>query len=183
MKETEAMSINYKLMLIQSELKAPKNQYNSFGKYKYRSAEDILEAVKPIAKKYNCNVTTPDEIIHIGGFNYVKVNATLTCSDTGDSIVVSGNAREAQTQKGMGDSQITGSTASYSKKYALGNLFCIDDTKDSDTKKPEDNEKQTLTTDHENYDKVKSFLSGGGDIKEVEKKYILSDEIKKELNG
>ena len=187
MDKKETMTIQYKLMLIQIELKAPKNQYNSFGKYKYRSAEDILEALKPFEEKYLCTVTTPDEIINIGNFNYVKVNATLTCAETGDFIIIAGNAKEAVTQKGMSDSQVTGSTASYAKKYALGNLFCIDDTKDSDTKKPEELikpvVKKNLTTEHTNYDKVKSFLSDGGNIKEVEKRYILSDEIKKELNG
>lgn len=113
---------------IQKELKAPKNQYNSFGKYNYRNCEDILEAVKPLLE--NGTLKLEDEVVNIGNHNYVKSTAILK---DGDEIeTASAYAREAVDQKGMNDSQITGSTSSYARKYALNGLFLIDDTKDSD---------------------------------------------------
>ena len=118
------------LIAIQSELKAPKNQWNDFGKYNYRSAEDILEAVKPLLKKYNCHLTISDEMVVLGERYYVKATATL--AKEGESISTTAYAREEESKKGMDSSQITGSTSSYARKYALNGLFCIDDTKDSD---------------------------------------------------
>ena len=118
------------LIAIQSELKAPKNQWNDFGKYNYRSAEDILEAVKPLLKEYNCHLTISDEMIVLGERYYVKATATL--AKDGESISTTAYAREEQSKKGMDASQITGSTSSYARKYALNGLFCIDDTKDPD---------------------------------------------------
>jgi len=113
---------------IQKELKAPKGQYNSFGKYYYRNCEDILEAVKPLLGEGT--LILEDEVVNIGNHNYVKATAVLK---EGDEIVsATAYAREAVDQKGMNDSQITGSTSSYARKYALNGLFCIDDTKDSD---------------------------------------------------
>lgn len=125
------MTIQEKLLSVQSELKAPKGQYNSFGKYNYRNCEDILEAVKPLLKKANLTLTINDEIVLIGDRYYVK--ATATVSDGETSISTSAFAREAETKKGMDDSQITGATSSYARKYALNGLFAIDDTKDADT--------------------------------------------------
>ncbi len=116
------------LSKIQKELKAPKGQMNTFGKYKYRSCEDILEAVKPLLGE--AVLTISDEIILIGERHYVKATATLT-QDTA-SISVSAFAREALVKKGMDESQITGAASSYARKYALNGLFCIDDTKDAD---------------------------------------------------
>ncbi len=118
------------LINLQSELKAAKNQYNTFGKYKYRSAEDILEAVKPLLKKYKCHLTISDEMVVLGDRYYVKATATLT--KEGESISTTAYAREEESKKGMDASQITGSTSSYARKYALNGLFCIDDTKDPD---------------------------------------------------
>ena len=112
-----------KLISIQSELKAPKGQYNSFGKYKYRSAEDILEAVKPLLKKYECCLLLSDEVVVKEGRHYVKATATLCADDT--SVKVTAYA--------MSESQITGTASSYARKYALNGLFAIDDTKDADT--------------------------------------------------
>ena len=112
------------LVKIQAELKAPKNQLNSFGKYKYRSAEDIIEAVKPILNKYGVALVVSDEVVQVG-------DRTLL-DGLNDSISVCGWAREEESKKGMDSAQLTGSTASYAKKYALSNLFAIDDTKDSD---------------------------------------------------
>lgn len=121
-----------KLISIQSELKAPKGQYNSFGKYKYRSAEDILEAVKPLLKKHECYLTLSDEPVSIDGRHYIKATATL-CTENADDVKVTAYAREPETNKGMSESQITGTASSYARKYALNGLFAIDDTKDADT--------------------------------------------------
>lgn len=118
------------LMKIQSELKAPKNQRNSFGGYNYRSCEDIMEAVKPLLLKNGVVLTVSDDMSVVGNRVYVKATATL--SDGEDFISNSAFAREAEVKKGMDDSQITGATSSYARKYALNGLFCIDDTKDAD---------------------------------------------------
>lgn len=123
-------TINERLIHIQGELKAPKSQENKFGGYKYRSCEDILEAVKPLLKKEKVTLTISDDIIEVGGRVYVKATATL--SDGEDTTSTSAFAREAETKKGMDDSQITGSASSYARKYALNGLFAIDDTKDAD---------------------------------------------------
>lgn len=117
-------------MEIQKKLKAPKGQYNSFGKYKYRSCEDILEAVKPLLNGAILKVT--DEIKNLGDRYYIK--ATATISMDGESESACGIAREASAKKGMDEAQITGSASSYARKYALNGLFCIDDNKDVDTK-------------------------------------------------
>ena len=120
------------LIKIQSELKAPKGQYNSFGKYKYRSAEDILEAVKPICAKYGCLLMLSDNVVDVGERYYVEATATLTTPGK-KTFVVTAYAREDENKKGMDGSQITGTASSYARKYALNGLFCIDDTKDADT--------------------------------------------------
>ena len=123
-----------KLSKIQRELKAPKNQRNDFGKYNYRSCEDILEAVKPLLAAEGLVLTITDNIEMIGGRYYVKATATVT--DGEKSISTTAFAREAEGRKGMDESQVTGSSSSYARKYALNGLFCIDDTKDADTMKP-----------------------------------------------
>jgi hypothetical protein len=133
------------LIDIQNELKAPKSQYNKFGNYAYRNLEDILEALKPILHKHRCYVTIKDEIVLIGDRYYIKATATLT-TEKEKSISNSAYAREAETKKGMDDSQITGATSSYARKYALNGLFAIDDTKDADstdnTQQPKQQAKQ-----------------------------------------
>lgn len=125
------MKLHEKLLAIQTKLKAPKGQYNSFGKYSYRSAEDILEAVKPLNAEQGVLLTITDEIKEIGGRVYVV--ATATVSDGTDTLQVSAFAREPENKKGMDDSQITGATSSYARKYALNGLYAIDDNKDADT--------------------------------------------------
>lgn len=125
--------INIKLMNIQQELKAPKGQYNDFGKYAYRSCEDILEAVKPLLKKEKVVLTISDEIQYIGNRYYIKATATLIDTESEATISNSAYAREEETKKGMDGSQITGASSSYARKYALNGLFGIDDNKDSDT--------------------------------------------------
>ena len=116
------------LINIISELKAPKGQYNSFGKYRYRSCEDILEAVKPLLATNNVLLTITDDIVLIGDRFYVKATATVTNLE-GASVSASALAREEDTKKGMDGSQVTGAASSYARKYALNGLFCIDDTK------------------------------------------------------
>ena len=120
------------LITIQSELKAPKSQFNKFGGYKYRKAEDILEAVKPILAKQKCTLVLTDEIVLVGNRIYVKSTATLKNS-SGETETSVGYAREEETKKGMDGSQITGASSSYARKYALNGLFAIDDNADSDT--------------------------------------------------
>ncbi len=117
----------------QNELKAPKNQYNSFGKYKYRSCEDILEAAKPVCLKHGIMLNLSDEVINVGERYYVKATATLYDTQSDAAISSTAYAREALDKKGMDDSQITGTASSYARKYALNGLFNIDDTKDADT--------------------------------------------------
>lgn len=124
-------NINDKLIEIQSELKAPKGQFNSFGKYNYRNCEDILEAVKPLLKQHGLTIVIGDDIINIGNRFYVK--ATVTICDGENSVSTSAFAREEENKKGMDGSQVTGASSSYARKYALNGLFAIDDTKDSDT--------------------------------------------------
>lgn len=126
------MSIYETLSNIQVELKAPKNLYNSFGKYKYRNAESILEAAKPLCAKHGCTLTVSDEVILIGSRYYIKATATVQDKD-GNAASTTALAREDETKKGMDGAQITGTASSYARKYALNGLFCIDDTKDPDT--------------------------------------------------
>jgi hypothetical protein len=142
------MNIHEKLLAIQQELKAPKGQYNSFGKYNYRSCEDILEAVKPICAKYKALLTISDDLVFMGDRYYIKATAALLDTEAQEDIIDittrkatvvakkienTAFAREEETKKGMDGSQITGTASSYARKYALNGLFCIDDTKDADT--------------------------------------------------
>lgn len=152
MTETKKMNINEKLLAIQSELKAPKGQYNSFGKYKYRSAEDILEAVKPLLAKYKALLILTDAIAVMGEEiasdnktlrTYLTATAKFIDTESDNIIVVSASAREPQTKTGMDASQITGTASSYARKYALNGLFCIDDTKDADTDEYHEQTKET----------------------------------------
>lgn len=119
------------LQKVQTELKAPKDLYNSFGGFKYRSAEGILEAVKPILAAHGLTLTLSDEVVCVGDHNYIK--ATATIMRDGGSLSVSAYAREPESKKGMDSAQITGAASSYARKYALNGLFLIDDTKDPDT--------------------------------------------------
>lgn len=119
------------LITIQSELKAPKSQFNKFGGYKYRKAEDILEAVKPLLNKQKCTLTITDDIVMVGNRIYVKATATIK-NEKGECETTTGWAREEESKKGMDGSQITGASSSYARKYALNGLFAIDDNQDSD---------------------------------------------------
>lgn len=123
-----------KLLTIQNELKAPKSQFNKFGNYAYRNVEDILEALKPLCQKHGAVVTLSDTILQVGERYYIVATARITDIEKADDyLVVSAYAREEENKKGMDASQLTGSTSSYARKYALNGLFAIDDTKDADT--------------------------------------------------
>lgn len=144
------MNIYEKLLKIQTELKAPKGQTNKFGGYKYRSCEDILEAVKPLCEKHKVALMLTDTMEQLGERYYIKARAVLidTESEKVEHIDNTAYARESETKKGMDDSQITGTASSYARKYALNGLFCIDDTKDADTnefKEETEYKSQTIT--------------------------------------
>ncbi|WP_303841250.1 ERF family protein [Selenomonas ruminantium] len=129
----EGKAIYAALQAVQRDLKAPKGQYNSFGKYKYRSCEDIVEAVKPLLNDQGLILTMSDEVIGVADRVYIKATCKVIDVATGDCIETTALARESLTKKGMDDSQITGTASSYARKYALNGLFAIDDTKDADT--------------------------------------------------
>lgn len=132
--EEKKLNIYEKLLNIQNELKAPKNQFNKFGNYKYRNAEDILEAVKPICLKYKAVINVRDTIIQVGDRYYVEATAYITdVEKPAEYIENKACAREEENKKGMDSSQVTGATSSYARKYALNGLLCIDDTKDTDS--------------------------------------------------
>ena len=124
------MSIDKKLQAIQSELEVPKSQYNSFGKYNYRNAEDILAAAKPVCHKHGCLLMVEDDMVILGDRYYVK--ATATIMDGEESLTATAYARESEEKKGMDAAQVTGAASSYARKYALNGLFCLDDVKDAD---------------------------------------------------
>ena len=129
----EIMNVYEKLMTVQTKLRAPKGQYNNFGKYSYRSCEDILEALKPLLAEVGAIVNVTDEIKLIGDRYYVEATASFIDTETGERMIAKASAREAETKKGMDDSQVTGSVSSYARKYALNGLFAIDDNKDADS--------------------------------------------------
>lgn len=160
---------------IQHKLKAPKGQYNSFGKYNYRSCEDILEGVKPLLKEHNLALLIDDEIVQIGERYYVKATAKIT--DGREIVSATAYAREPDTKKGMDESQITGATSSYARKYALNALLCIDDTKDADTmdnsKKPVQQTQETVY----NWQTLKARATQGG-ISEDDLKHYLKETLK-----
>ena len=173
-----------KLRKIQAELKAPKNQRNNFGKYNYRSCEDILEAVKPLLDKYKCTLTISDEVREVCGVLFVEAMAFI--SDGTDSVHTKAQAGIDQNRKGMDIAQSFGSSSSYARKYCLNGLFLIDDTKDADStnthgKGAKSTEKSWLNKDTVEFKKVQTYLKGGGNISKVEEKYIISKEVKELL--
>lgn len=164
-----------KIVAIQSELKAPKGQYNSFGKYNYRSCEDILEGVKPLLAKHGLVLTIQDSIDLIGDRFYVKATATIT--DGKEQLSTSAYARESLDKKGMDASQVTGATSSYARKYALNGLLAIDDTKDADTmynsKKPVQQTQETVY----NWNSLKARATQGG-ISEDDLVHYVTETLK-----
>ena len=187
------------LIKIQSELKAPKNQYNNFGKYKYRSCEDILEAVKPLCAKSGALLTITDEIVPIGENLFVKAVANFIHGEFSHSVTAW--AMHPKERKGMDASQVTGATSSYARKYALNGLFLIDDTKDADatnngdtkdtdatnnddtekTKKKPQVKKKPALPDNKFADAVK-FLKNGKTMDELKTYYTIDKETEKKLN-
>jgi len=174
--------MNDKLLSIQAKIKVPKNQFNKFGKYYFRNLEDILEAVKPYLVEHKLTLLLDDEIVNVGNHNYIKATATL--SDGKESISAYAYAREAEQQTGMQDAQLTGSTSSYARKYALNGLFAIDDTKDADSqdntpkaaKKPVQAKQDPLAVAKNNLQKaLKSF----GHDNEVKMKVAIEKVLKK----
>lgn len=137
-----------RVSLVQNELKAPKNQYNSFGKYNYRSCEDILEAAKPLCAKHGIVLNLSDKPMQVGERYYIEATATLFDIESDAHLSSTASARESIDKKGMDDSQITGTASSYARKYALNGLFNIDDTKDADT---DEHKKQTATVTEPKY--------------------------------
>ena len=133
------MNVYQKLMAVQSKLKAPKGQWNKFGKYGYRSCEDILEGLKPLLKEVGAILTLDDSVEHIEDRTYIRATATFIDTEKGDKVHVCAFAREDEMLKGMSLAQVTGSVSSYARKYSLNGLFCIDDTKDADSADNRDN--------------------------------------------
>lgn len=176
-----------KLVKIQSELKAPKNQFNSFGKYNYRSCEDILEAVKPLLLKYNCSLIVTDEVKEVASIIYVEATALIRDNETNNQIGVTAQAGIEPNKKGMDISQSFGSSSSYARKYALNGLFLIDDTKDSDAtnKHGKDEVKEQKPKMHQlTADNVKSIIAKGTQqevLDQIGKKYMATTIQIKEL--
>lgn len=170
-----------RLIKIQSELKAPKGQYNSFGKYKYRSVEDIMEAVKPLLEETKTAIILTDKIELIGERYYVKSTASLV-GDNGKLIMaVDWFAREEESKKGMDWSQVTGASSSYARKYALNGLLAIDDTKDADATNEHKEEKKVFT--EERFEKLKqyAFDNPEANIKSMVDKVLKEETVSKEL--
>lgn len=176
------------LIEIQSELKAPKNQFNKFGNYSYRSCEDILEALKPILKKHECTLIITDEIKEVGGIVFVEATASIKKGDQGRTVTAQAGINPDR--KGMDIAQSFGASSSYARKYALNGLFLIDDTKDPDHTNDHGKQSNPQTEDNRHWlnkgdslDKAMEYLRGGGDIGTIEKKYRLSKEIRQSLES
>jgi len=179
------MNITQKLLMIQTELKAPKNQRNAFGKYNYRSAEDILEAVKPLAMKHEAVLKMNDEIKEVGGVLFIESTAKLIdLKDPTMQIESNAQAIIDFDAKGMQQPQRTGAASSYAKKYAIGNLLLIDDTKDADATNDHSKSspgKLALVKDSSEYKKVVSYLDGGGNVAAVMRKYTINNDLLRDL--
>lgn len=173
------------LIQIQSELKAPKNQFNSFGKYKYRSCEDILEAVKPLLVKYGCTLTIHDEVREVAGIPFIESTASIQKENEGRSVTA--QAGIDINRKGMDIAQCFGASSSYSRKYALNGLFLIDDTKDPDSTNDHTPKLEVLVKGSDNWKKVVKFVNDnkndGVNVigAKLLTKYIISDDLRKEI--
>lgn len=171
-----------KLIAIQHDLKAPKGNYNSFGKYKYRSCEDILEAVKPLLVREECTLIITDDIIQVGDRFYIKATAKIT--DGTETMEVTAFAREEKEKKGMDGSQVTGTASSYARKYALNGLFLIDDNKDADTDEYANTTKaEPLATDMEKKTFMDRCKQLDVDYRNILKQVGVSGQMTKEQHG
>lgn len=168
------------LIAIQSELKAPKNQFNAFGKYKYRSCEDILEAVKPLLLKYGCTLTIDDEVKEVGGLVFIEATASIQKDLEGRAVRA--QAGIDPNRKGMDIAQSYGSSSSYARKYALNGLFLIDDTKDPDSMNDHGGKKEELTPAHVKWQGAKDSLANGKvTLEQIKSVYILTAQNEKLL--
>ena len=175
------MNISEKLLAIQNELNVPKKRHNKFGDYYYRSAEDILEGIKPLTMKYKLSLKLSDTIKDKGGRLYVESTAKLIDCDSVDMQIESkAQAVIDFNMKGQADPQKTGSASSYAKKYALGNLFLIDDTQDSDATNTH-GAKEILEDKSEKFDKAITYLKEGGSLDVIKTKYRMSKVVEKKL--
>lgn len=173
------MNIQEKLFHIQQRLIAPKNQYNSFGKYNYRSLEDIMVAVKPLLSEYKCNLTFEDSYI---GDNTLSCYITLHDTESNETIVSQAIVGVDRDKKGMDVAQSFGASSSYGRKYAANGLFLIDDTKDADaTNKHGKDEKPFLDKSNPDYKKAVDYIAKGGSVEDIKKKYRLSTEVEESL--
>jgi len=188
MSET-VMTISEKLFNIQQELVAPKNQYNNFGKYKYRSLEDIMMAVKPLLAKYKCTLNFDDELKTIGDMPLLRCIAKITCIENGDYTYTEAIVGVEPNKKGMDIAQSFGASSSYGRKYAANGLFLIDDTKDADatnkhgkdTQSTPDSEKPYLMKTDADYKKAIDYIAKGGSIEDIKKKYRLTPDMEASL--
>jgi hypothetical protein len=168
------------LIAIQSELKAPKNQFNAFGKYKYRSVEDILEALKPLLLKYECTLTIEDEVKEVGGIVFIEATASIQKDMEGRAVTA--QAGIDINRKGMDVAQSFGSSSSYARKYALNGLFLIDDTKDPDSTNDHGGKKEELNPSHVKWNGAKdSLASGKVTLEQIKSVYILTAQNEKLL--
>ena len=184
---TESLTFRERLTAVQAELKAPKSQFNSFGKYKYRNQEDILEAVKPLLAKYGLALKLSDTVIELGGVLFIEARATVWDND-GTSAEVTAPAGVDVDKKGMDLSQTFGSASSYARKYALNGLFLIDDTKDADATNthgkatPEPKKaKENLPKSGDKFEAAKAYVKGGGSLDMIKAKYNVSKQVEQLL--
>ena len=177
------MNIYEKLTEVQNELKAPKSKYNSFGKYNYRSCEDILEAVKPILKSKRLAMTVKDDVFNIGDRFYIMATVTVYDCESEEKVTTTAYAREDADKKGMDGSQITGSSSSYARKYALNGMFAIDDTKDADGWNTHDKDrtvekKEAERATEEQVAKLRALYKGKEDkLTELLDKYDITNPV------
>ena len=177
------MNIYEKLTEVQNELKAPKSKYNSFGKYNYRSCEDILEAVKPILKSKRLAMTVKDDVFNIGDRFYIMATVTVFDCESEEKVTTTAYAREDADKKGMDGSQITGSSSSYARKYALNGMFAIDDTKDADSWNTNDKDrtvekKEAERATEEQIAKLRALYKGKEDkLTELLDKYGITSPV------
>ena len=177
------MNIYEKLTEVQNELKAPKSKYNSFGKYNYRSCEDILEAVKPILKAKRLAMTVKDDVFNIGDRFYIMATVTVFDCESEEKVTTTAYAREDADKKGMDGSQMTGSSSSYARKYALNGMFAIDDTKDADSWNTHDKDrtvekKEAERATEEQIAKLRALYKGKEDkLTELLDKYDITNPV------
>ena len=175
------MNFQEKVLKVQTDLKAPKSQRNNFGKYNYRSCEDILEAVKPLLKQEGLTLMITDEIKEVGGLTFVEAR-TVLFNDEG-RIETTAQAGIDPNRKGMDIAQSFGSSSSYARKYALNGLFLIDDTKDADATNTHEDNRKWLNKGSAEFKKAQEFLAGKGTLAQIKAKYKLSKEVEQLLNN